>query len=219
MRGIPRVWRLVSVLGLVLGSCTSSDIGVATTATTVPTATTELTTTIVDEPLCEPGSFDETTELDGFGVVAFVDANVIAMTDDSVQEHMTVIVEDGSIAEIGPAQSTVAPEGALEVCASGHYLLPGLSDMHVHFDLLEDRLLYVANGVTTIRNMWGGTWYPSIREQFESNTPMRRPGQVEDIACAALYLASDAASWVTGKVFQVDGGTEAPAMSVPVEPL
>ena len=48
---------------------------------------------------------------------------------------------------------------------------------------------------------------------------MRRPGDVEDIACAALYLASDASAWVTGKVFQVDGGTEAPAMSVPVDPL
>lgn len=59
----------------------------------------------------------------------------------------------------------------------------------------------------------------AIREQFETNTPMRRPGQVEDIACAALYLASPAASWVTGKIFQIDGGTEAPAMSVPTPPL
>jgi len=58
-----------------------------------------------------------------------------------------------------------------------------------------------------------------IRAQFERNTPMRRPGQPEDLACAALFLASDAASWVTGKVFQIDGGTEAPAMSVPVPPL
>ena len=59
----------------------------------------------------------------------------------------------------------------------------------------------------------------AIREQFETNTPMRRPGQVEDIACAALYLASPASSWVTGKIFQIDGGTEAPAMSVPTPPL
>ena len=59
----------------------------------------------------------------------------------------------------------------------------------------------------------------AIRKQFEENTPMRRPGDVEDIACMALYLASDASSWVTGKIYQVDGGCEAPAMSVPVEPL
>lgn len=59
----------------------------------------------------------------------------------------------------------------------------------------------------------------AIRKQFEDNTPMHRPGTPEDIACMALYLASDASSWVTGKVFQVDGGTEAPAMSVPVPEL
>ena len=48
---------------------------------------------------------------------------------------------------------------------------------------------------------------------------MGRPGTVEDIAACALYLASPAGAWVTGKIFQVDGGTEAPAISVPVEPL
>lgn len=58
-----------------------------------------------------------------------------------------------------------------------------------------------------------------LREQFLAGTPMGRPGEVEDIAAAALYLASPASSWVTGKVFQVDGGTEAPAMTVPAPPL
>jgi len=57
------------------------------------------------------------------------------------------------------------------------------------------------------------------RRAFEAGTPMGRPGTVEDIAAAALYLASPAASWVTGKVIQVDGGTEAPAIRVPVPPL
>ena len=59
----------------------------------------------------------------------------------------------------------------------------------------------------------------ALREQFERNTPMGRPGSVEDIAACALFLASPASGWTTGKIFQVDGGTEAPAMSVPVEPL
>jgi 7-alpha-hydroxysteroid dehydrogenase len=59
----------------------------------------------------------------------------------------------------------------------------------------------------------------NLRAQFEANTPMRRPGTTEDIACAALYLASPASSWVTGKVLQVDGGTEAPSIAVPAPPL
>jgi len=57
------------------------------------------------------------------------------------------------------------------------------------------------------------------RRAFEAGTPMGRPGTVEDIAACALYLASPAASWVTGKVFQIDGGTETPAIRVPVPPL
>jgi len=48
-----------------------------------------------------------------------------------------------------------------------------------------------------------------LRAKMEALTPMRRIGTVEDIALAALYLASPAASWVTGKVFEIDGGTEA----------
>jgi 7-alpha-hydroxysteroid dehydrogenase len=58
-----------------------------------------------------------------------------------------------------------------------------------------------------------------LRRQFLAGTPMGRPGEPEDIACAVLYLASDASSWVTGKVFEIDGGTEAPAMVVPFAPL
>ena len=53
-----------------------------------------------------------------------------------------------------------------------------------------------------------------LRQQFIVGTPMRRPGEPEDIACAVLYLASDASSWVTGKVFEVDGGAEAPSIQV-----
>ena len=46
-----------------------------------------------------------------------------------------------------------------------------------------------------------------LREQMEARTPMRRLGTPEDIAALALYLASPASSWVTGKVFEIDGGT------------
>jgi 7-alpha-hydroxysteroid dehydrogenase len=46
-----------------------------------------------------------------------------------------------------------------------------------------------------------------LREQMVAMTPMARLGTPEDIACAVLYLASPAASWVTGKIFEVDGGT------------
>lgn len=47
-----------------------------------------------------------------------------------------------------------------------------------------------------------------IRADMEKLTPMQRIGSVEDIALAALWLCSPAGGWVTGKVVEVDGGTE-----------
>src|SRR5262245_42623051 len=47
-----------------------------------------------------------------------------------------------------------------------------------------------------------------IRGKMEAMTPMRRLGTVDDVALAALWLCSPAGAWVTGKVVEVDGGTE-----------
>jgi 7-alpha-hydroxysteroid dehydrogenase len=46
------------------------------------------------------------------------------------------------------------------------------------------------------------------RRAMEESTPMKRLGDPEDIAMAAIYLASDAGSYLTGKVLEVDGGLE-----------
>src|SRR5688572_14582317 len=64
--------------------------------------------------------------------VAFVNVNVIPMDRERVLRNQTVIVRDGVIAEIGEAKRIKVPTGAQQIDGSGKFLIPGLSDMHVH---------------------------------------------------------------------------------------
>jgi NAD(P)-dependent dehydrogenase (short-subunit alcohol dehydrogenase family) len=43
-------------------------------------------------------------------------------------------------------------------------------------------------------------------QEFLMRTPMKRYGQLDELVGAAVYLASDAASFVTGHILAVDGG-------------
>ena len=47
-----------------------------------------------------------------------------------------------------------------------------------------------------------------MRDRIVDGTPLKRTGIPEDIALAAIYLASSASDWVTGRTFEVDGGIE-----------
>lgn len=47
-----------------------------------------------------------------------------------------------------------------------------------------------------------------VKEIMTQNTPLKRLGEVEDIAAAALYLATPASGWVSGKILDVDGGAD-----------
>lgn len=50
-------------------------------------------------------------------------------------------------------------------------------------------------------------WEGSAEDRVRAHIPLQRLGLPDDIASAALFLASDAASWVTGQTLIVDGGT------------
>lgn len=52
----------------------------------------------------------------------------------------------------------------------------------------------------------GGEDTPEIREKFQSTIPIGRVNTPRDLANAALYLASDEASFITGVALEVDGG-------------
>jgi NAD(P)-dependent dehydrogenase (short-subunit alcohol dehydrogenase family) len=47
---------------------------------------------------------------------------------------------------------------------------------------------------------------PKVEDTILRNTPMRRRGRVEEVVSAAIFLSSDASSFITGTVLPVDGG-------------
>lgn len=59
----------------------------------------------------------------------------------------------------------------------------------------------------------------ALRDPMEKATPMRRLGDPSDIAAAAVYLASPAASYLTGKTLEVDGGLTFPNLDLPIPDL
>ncbi|MGH9937262.1 MAG: amidohydrolase family protein, partial [Blastocatellia bacterium] len=119
--------------------------------------------------------------------VAFVNVNVVPMDRERVIERQTVIVRDGRIAEIGPANKIKVPDGATRIDGTGKYLMPGLAEMHGHIpppqapkEYTEAVLfLYVANGVTTVRGMLGAPNQLELRDKANRG----------EIVSPTLYLA------------------------------
>jgi 7-alpha-hydroxysteroid dehydrogenase len=53
-----------------------------------------------------------------------------------------------------------------------------------------------------------------LRQALEDGTPLKRIGDPEDIAATVVYLASEAGSYITGKIIEVDGGIESPNLDM-----
>jgi imidazolonepropionase-like amidohydrolase len=134
--------------------------------------------------------------------VAIVDVTVVPMDRERLVEHQTVVVQNGRITAMGASQSVRFPATAQEIDGRGKFLMPGLTDMHVHFvrealpetpqtsssnaavrrsgipasaskdHELENRayaLMLVANGVTTVRNMWGSETIDTLAKEINSS--------------------------------------------------
>jgi imidazolonepropionase-like amidohydrolase len=86
-------------------------------------------------------------------VTAIVGGRLIDGTGKPAIENSVVVLKDGKVAAAGPAASTAVPEGAQIVDAHGKSVLPGLWEMHAHFEQVEWGPIYLATGVTTARDV------------------------------------------------------------------
>jgi imidazolonepropionase-like amidohydrolase len=109
---------------------------------------------------------------------AFVHVNTITLNDASVRRDQVVIVRNGRIVSMGSRSQIPVPAGAVVIDGRGGYLLPGLTDSHVHLDGDGTRVgttrggfgdgpLYLAHGVTSVVNMRGLPEHLRWRERVE----------------------------------------------------
>ena len=87
------------------------------------------------------------------GAYALAGATIVDGTGRPPVHDGVVIVRDGRIAAVGPRASTAIPAGVATVDVAGKTLAPGLWDMHTHVTQVEWAPVYLAAGVTTVRDM------------------------------------------------------------------
>ena len=84
--------------------------------------------------------------------LAIVGATLIDGTGAAPVPDSAVVIHDGRIVAVGPRTMVKIPKDAHIVEANGKFLLPGLWDMHAHFEQVEWGPIYLAAGVTTVRD-------------------------------------------------------------------
>ncbi|HEV2397696.1 MAG TPA: amidohydrolase family protein [Candidatus Sulfotelmatobacter sp.] len=84
--------------------------------------------------------------------LAIVGATLIDGTGAAPVLDSAVVIHNGQIVVAGPRSKVKIPKDANVVDAKGKFLLPGLWDMHAHFEQVEWGPIYLAAGVTTVRD-------------------------------------------------------------------
>jgi len=95
-----------------------------------------------------------------------VNANIIPMSEDTTLNNKMVYIKDGIITAI---DDIITVSDIEVVNAKGAYLMPGLIDMHVHLWDRYELGLYLSNGVTAIRNVWGMPMHLRIKSAINNN--------------------------------------------------
>src|SRR3984957_1121663 len=88
-------------------------------------------------------------------VLVLTHVTIIDVAGGPSPRDMTVLITGNRISKIEPSSKFAVPSGTQTIDATGKFLIPGLWDMHVHPHTPQDQDLFVANGITGIRIMWG----------------------------------------------------------------
>jgi imidazolonepropionase-like amidohydrolase len=87
------------------------------------------------------------------GTYAMTGATIVDGTGRPAIADGVILVRDGRIAGVGPRASVTIPADVPSVAVDGKTVIPGLWDMHTHVTQVEWAPVYLASGVTTVRDM------------------------------------------------------------------
>jgi NAD(P)-dependent dehydrogenase (short-subunit alcohol dehydrogenase family) len=115
----------------------------------------------------------------------------------------------GSIINIASVLSLLGARNRVAYSASKGAVMAMTKAMALDHAAENIRVNCIAPGIVATEMVEKFNTDPSARRQREAMHPMGRFGQPEDIASAAVFLASDESRWTTGSVMTIDGGYSA----------
>ena len=150
------------------------------------------------------GDLEKEMDTANFEKVMKVDFNSVFMMSKYAWPHIAAqsggsIINIASLAALkcnGPLVYTAA-KGAIR--SYSHTLAKRLGEKGVRVNVIYP-------GFVLTEMTRGVLERPELKKHFEEESPLHILGEAEDIAYCALYLASDAARFVTGQDFVIDGG-------------
>ena len=141
---------------------------------------------------------EQNPELD---TTTIVHVTVVDVSTGKELPDQTVVLGGDHIVSVAAFDPTAADPQGRVVDAQGAFLIPGLWDMHVHIQDLEDLPLYVANGVTGVRLMFGSKKTKELRARFAS-VPVS-----PDILVGSAIVDGDPPAWPGSIVIHKSGDT------------
>jgi len=135
------------------------------------------------------------------------DTNVLGMllvTQEALKRFNSA---GGSIINIGSLASSLTPPTAVvynatkgAVDAITRTLAKEVGSRKIRVNSINPGMVITEGAIA------GGYTDGDMRKMFESQTPLGRIGQTEDIAPAAVFFASDDSAWITGETLVIAGG-------------
>src|SRR6266496_2829482 len=135
------------------------------------------------------------------------DVNVLGMLLSTQEALKHFNSGGGNIINIGSLASSLTPPTAVvynatkaAVDAITRTLAKELGPRKIRVNSINPGMVVTEGAIA------GGYTEGEMRKMFESQTPLGRVGQTEDIAPAAVFFASDNSAWITGETLVIAGG-------------